>query len=125
MAVGSESGAVAAGEEAGVCAGSVCARADSNNPTPRTSTAVTAGRGLRTFCSANGMLTMRRVRCISILSLLLLPSLAFADVIYLKSGRTISAESAREEGGKVQYQRGDNTYAIPASLVDHIDHSMA
>ncbi len=66
---------------------------------------------------------MRKVRCLSILSLVLLSSLAFGDVIYLKNGRTISGESVQLEGGKVHYQRGDATYAIPASLVDHIDRS--
>jgi tetratricopeptide (TPR) repeat protein len=66
---------------------------------------------------------MRVVRAISILSLVLLQSLALADVIYLKNGRVISAESAREEDGKVHYQRGEASYAIPASLVDRIDRS--
>jgi tetratricopeptide (TPR) repeat protein len=68
---------------------------------------------------------MRKVRWFSILSLVLLPSLVFADVIYLKNGRSISADSAREDGGKVEYQRGEATYGIPAGLVDHIDHSLS
>ena len=63
------------------------------------------------------------MRLLSILSLVLLSSLAFADVIYLKNGRTISAEAVEEEGGKVHYRRGEATYAIPASLVDRIDRS--
>jgi tetratricopeptide (TPR) repeat protein len=68
---------------------------------------------------------MRVVRCLSILSLVLLSSLTFADVIYLRNGRTISGEAVREEDGKVHYQRGEATYAIPASMVDRIDRSTA
>ena len=64
-------------------------------------------------------------RCSYILSLVLLCGPCFADVIYLKSGRTISGEAVREEDGKVHYQRGEDTYAIPAGLVERIDRSSA
>jgi tetratricopeptide (TPR) repeat protein len=44
-----------------------------------------------------------------------------ADTIHLKNGRTIVADSVREEGNHYQYDIGDDSYAIPKSLVDHID----
>src|SRR3981189_470 len=60
--------------------------------------------------------------------LVLLPALpAPADVIHLKNGRTLSADQVRESKNKntnndrVEYDLGDNTYAIPKSSVDHID----
>src|SRR6266849_373354 len=64
-----------------------------------------------------------RVRAL-VLILVLLPALpASADVIHLKNGRTISADQVRENANKdrVEYDLGDNTYAIPKSSVDHID----
>src|SRR5262249_35767916 len=39
----------------------------------------------------------------------------------LKNGGTIQADSVRETGERVEYDIGDNTYAIPKSSVDHID----
>ena len=56
----------------------------------------------------------------AILVTLLATSLA-ADTIHLKNGRTIEAENIRESGGRVQYDIGDNTYAIPKSLVERIE----
>jgi len=63
-----------------------------------------------------------------VLILVLLPALPVsADVIHLKNGRTISADQVRESKNKntnndrVEYDLGDNTYAIPKSSVDHID----
>lgn len=44
----------------------------------------------------------------------------FADVIYLKNGRTIWADQVRQNGAHVEYDVGDNTYAVPKSAVDHI-----
>jgi tetratricopeptide (TPR) repeat protein len=46
-----------------------------------------------------------------------------ADVIHLKNGRTISADQVRENTNKdrVEYDLGEDTYAIPKSSVDHID----
>lgn len=49
---------------------------------------------------------------------------AWADAtIYLKNGRKISADDAVEKGDTVQYTIGDAQYAIPKSLVDHIENS--
>jgi tetratricopeptide (TPR) repeat protein len=44
-----------------------------------------------------------------------------AEVIHLKNGRTIWADSVREAGNQVEYDVGDNTYAIPKAIVDHIE----
>lgn len=44
-----------------------------------------------------------------------------AEVIHLKNGRTIWAEHVRENGAHVEYDLGDNSYAIPKALVDHIE----
>ena len=52
---------------------------------------------------------------------LCLLSYASADTIHLKNGGTIQADSVRDTGERVEYDIGDNTYAIPKSSVDHID----
>lgn len=41
--------------------------------------------------------------------------------IYLKNGKTIVADSVTEKNGRVQYTIGEDEYAIPKSVVDHID----
>jgi hypothetical protein len=46
---------------------------------------------------------------------------ASADTIHLKNGRTIVADHVRENGNHYEYDVGDDSYAIPKSLVDHID----
>jgi tetratricopeptide (TPR) repeat protein len=46
---------------------------------------------------------------------------ASADVIHLKNGRTIWADHVRQNGNHVEYDLGDDSYAIPRSLVDHIE----
>ena len=57
-----------------------------------------------------------------VLILVLLPALpASADVIHLKNGRTIWADQARENKDHVEYDLGENTYAIPKSSVERID----
>ena len=54
--------------------------------------------------------------------LVLLPALpASGDVIHLKNGRTIWADQVRENKDHVEYDRGEDTYAIPKSSVDRID----
>jgi tetratricopeptide (TPR) repeat protein len=47
--------------------------------------------------------------------------LASAEVIHLKNGRTIWAEHVRQSGSHVQYDVGDDAYAIPASAVERIE----
>jgi tetratricopeptide (TPR) repeat protein len=46
---------------------------------------------------------------------------ASADTIHLKNGRTIVADSVRENGNHYEYDIGDDSYAIPKSSVDHVD----
>lgn len=46
---------------------------------------------------------------------------ASAEVIHLKNGRSIWADSVRENGAQVEYDVGDNSYAIPKAIVDHIE----
>jgi tetratricopeptide (TPR) repeat protein len=46
---------------------------------------------------------------------------AFADTIHLKNGRAIVADQVRENGNHYEYEVGDDSYAIPKSLVDHVD----
>ena len=61
---------------------------------------------------------MRPLLLILVLSLALPVS---ADVIHLKNGRTIWADQVRENKDRVEYDLGEDTYAIPRSSVDHID----
>ena len=46
---------------------------------------------------------------------------AFADTIHLKNGRTIVADVVREKGERVEYDIGEDTYAIPKSSIDRVD----
>lgn len=48
-----------------------------------------------------------------------------AETIFLKNGRTILAQHVRENGDRVEYQIGDDTYRIPKALVERIDASTA
>lgn len=50
-----------------------------------------------------------------------LPCCASADTIYLKNGRSIVADVVREKGDRVEYDIGDDSYAIPKSSVDHVE----
>ena len=66
-----------------------------------------------------------RTRVIFLLSSLLVTALAdvrsVADVIHLKNGRKIWADHVREEGTHLQYDVGDDSYAIPESLVERVE----
>jgi tetratricopeptide (TPR) repeat protein len=55
------------------------------------------------------------------LCLALASTCAPADTIHLKNGRNIVADRVRENGSHYEYDVGDDSYAIPKSLVDHID----
>jgi len=44
-----------------------------------------------------------------------------AEVIHLKNGRTIWADEVREKGSRVEYDVGDNTFAVPKDLVERIE----
>ncbi len=57
-----------------------------------------------------------------VLILVLLAALpASADVIHLKNGRAIWADQVRENKDRVEYDIGDDTYAIPKSSVERIE----
>ena len=57
-----------------------------------------------------------------VLILVLLQTLpSAADVIHLKNGRTIWADQVRESKDRVEYDLGEDTYAIPKSSVERID----
>jgi tetratricopeptide (TPR) repeat protein len=63
-----------------------------------------------------------RVRVtIVLVSIAFVSATAWADTIHLKNGRTILADHVSERGSHYQYDVGDDSYAIPKSLVDHID----
>ncbi len=67
------------------------------------------------------MLECASVRPPWILALLACSALMSADTIYLKNGRTIFADKVTENGPRVHYEVGDDAYAIPKTLVDHIE----
>jgi tetratricopeptide (TPR) repeat protein len=67
------------------------------------------------------MLECASVRPPWILALLVCSALMSADTIYLKNGRTIVADKVTENGPRVYYEVGDDAYAIPKALVDHIE----
>ena len=46
---------------------------------------------------------------------------AMAETIVLKNGRKILVDSVHEEGDRVRYEIGDDSYAIPKTSVDRID----
>jgi tetratricopeptide (TPR) repeat protein len=52
---------------------------------------------------------------------MLSPGCARAEVIHLKNGRVIWAEHVRENGARIEYDVGDDSYGIPKSLVEKID----
>ena len=56
---------------------------------------------------------------------LCLLSCASADTIHLKNGGTIHADSVRENGERVEYDIGEDSYAIPKSSVDRIDSGLS
>jgi tetratricopeptide (TPR) repeat protein len=58
---------------------------------------------------------------LTFLCLVALCACAQADVIRLKNGKTIVADSAHESNGRIEYTIGDNSFAIPGSLVEKID----
>ena len=56
-----------------------------------------------------------------ILVVCLLTSGAWSDTIHLKNGRTIYADRTRDVDGKIEYEIGDNTFAIPKSSVERVE----
>src|ERR1700691_3114238 len=62
-----------------------------------------------------------RVRVLVLILVLLAALAAPADVIHLKNGRAIWADQVRETKDRVEYDVGEDTYAIPKSSVERID----
>jgi tetratricopeptide (TPR) repeat protein len=62
-----------------------------------------------------------RVTILLIVSIELGATCAGADTIHLKNGRTILADSVRENGERCEYNIGDNAYAIPKSSVERVE----
>jgi tetratricopeptide (TPR) repeat protein len=58
---------------------------------------------------------------LAIVGIVLALNVSMADTIHLKNGRTIVAERVHENGSHLEYEIGDDSYAISKSLVDHID----
>jgi tetratricopeptide (TPR) repeat protein len=58
---------------------------------------------------------------IVLLGIALAVSGARAETIHLKNGRSIVADHVRENGSHYEYDIGDDSYAIPKSLVDHVN----
>jgi predicted negative regulator of RcsB-dependent stress response len=58
---------------------------------------------------------------VTIMIVALAVACAYADTIHLKNGRTIVADRVRENGNHYQYEIGEDSYAIPKSVVDHVD----
>jgi tetratricopeptide (TPR) repeat protein len=49
-------------------------------------------------------------------------TLASGETIVLKNGRKILADRIHETANRIEYEIGDNSYAIPKSVVNRIDH---
>jgi tetratricopeptide (TPR) repeat protein len=71
------------------------------------------------------LLECASMRLSVILILLAAVPLAQADVIVLKNGKRIVVDTAREQNGRIQYEVGDNTFAISKNLVDRIEAGAA
>lgn len=62
-----------------------------------------------------------RVRVLVLILVLLAALPAPADVIHLKNGRTIWADQVRENKDRIEYDLGEDAYAIPKSSVERIE----
>jgi tetratricopeptide (TPR) repeat protein len=55
------------------------------------------------------------------ISLFILCGAAAADTIHLKNGGTIAADAVRQKPDRVEYDIGEDTYAIPRSAVERVE----
>ena len=62
-------------------------------------------------------------RLFLLLILTILPCCLNADTIYLKNGRKIEAQVTKEDAKQVFYERGGGEFALPRSIIDHIERS--
>src|ERR1700687_9244 len=51
-----------------------------------------------------------------------IPGSVFADTIYLKSGRKITATHVVQENGQVSYETSAGRFSFPVSIVDRVTH---
>jgi tetratricopeptide (TPR) repeat protein len=78
------------------------------------------GPSASVFCGKRGA----ELRLVTLaLALALLPVVSLADVIYLKNGRNIVAQVTREDSKQVFYEVAGGEFAVPRSIVDHIEKS--
>jgi tetratricopeptide (TPR) repeat protein len=56
---------------------------------------------------------------------LLIPSWLAADIIYLKNGQKIVAQVTKEDEKQVYYEADGGDFAVPKSMVDHVEKSEA
>src|SRR5258706_15805685 len=49
-----------------------------------------------------------------------IPGIVFADTIYLKNGKKISASHVVQENGQVSYETSAGRLSLPASIVDKV-----
>jgi tetratricopeptide (TPR) repeat protein len=69
---------------------------------------------------SNALLECAHVR-LRVICVLLLAISCAADTIRLKNGRVIYADHVREKDGRLEYEVGDDTYAIPKAIVESVD----
>jgi len=50
---------------------------------------------------------------------------AVADIIHLKNGDVIYADETKEAGNRIEYQKGDDSYTIPKSVVQSVEKTVA
>jgi len=67
------------------------------------------------------MLRFATVRLPWIAVIIACSAIAPADTIYLKNGRTIYADKVSESGDRLYYEVGDDTYAIPRTIVQRVE----
>ncbi len=67
------------------------------------------------------MLECASVRARVLILLIACSGLSSADTIHLKNGRTIYADKVTVNGPRVYYEVGDDAYAIPKDIVDHVE----
>jgi tetratricopeptide (TPR) repeat protein len=67
------------------------------------------------------LLECSRVRSQIAILLFFLSAAAAADTIHLKNGGTIAADAVRQKSDRVEYDIGEDTYAIPRSAVERVE----
>lgn len=72
-------------------------------------------------CAIARIHPVRRLVLISILVPALAAVSAPAEVIHLKNGRTIWADQVRENGARIEYDIGEDSYGIPKSAVERVE----